>query len=83
MRSLSNSPDDSYGTRFAEFNDSLMRDSKDCVSEGNALAQFLKSKGVTNSSTVLDFGCGTGEHAILLDNLGFQEVGLDLFGAMI
>ena len=38
---------------------------------------ILKATGITAPAAVLDFGCGSGRHAIALANMGFDVVGLD------
>lgn len=47
------------------------------------LPDFLKVFSQDNVKTVLDVGCGTGDHVIALAKKGFTVVGVDRSGAMI
>lgn len=72
-----------YGVKFAQIYDALMVDNKNYAAEIETLVGFLRDNGVEGPSRILDFGCGTGTHALLLDKAGFHVTGVDQSAQMI
>ena len=66
----------------AEFYDLLYSTFKDYRAEGEQIARLLRGLNPAVES-VLDVGCGTGEHARLLAAHGFRVDGLDLDPAFV
>src|SRR5512145_468507 len=66
----------------AEFYDLIYSTFKDYRSEATAIAQLLRGLNPL-CRTVLDLACGTGEHARLLSEQGFEVDGLDLDPAFV
>ena len=64
-------------TASAELYDLIYSSFKDYSAEADRIAALLRSEHPT-CRTLLDVGCGTGEHARLLTTSGFQVHGLDL-----
>lgn len=71
----------SFG-RYAEYYDILYRD-KDYAGECAFVEQALGRYLATPARTLLDVGCGTGGHAILLASMGYEVSGIDLSEAML
>ena len=67
--------------KYAEYYDLYYRD-KDYSTEAEKIAKLLADQkdGVRN---ILEFGCGTGRHAIELAKLGYKVHGVDLSPTMI
>jgi ubiquinone/menaquinone biosynthesis C-methylase UbiE len=66
---------------YAHYYDLLYQD-KDYVGEVNFVLKMLKSY-VPNASKILELGCGTGAHAVLLAKQGYQIQGIDFSEEMI
>ena len=69
---------------FADYGcyyDLLYRD-KDYQGEAEYVADLLKRFG-SGSGSLLDMGCGTGGHAVIFAQMGFEIVGIDLSEQMI
>lgn len=66
----------------AEFYDLIYSTFKDYRAEADALAELLRGLNAA-CRTVLDVACGTGEHARLLAEQGFEVDGLDLDPAFV
>ena len=66
----------------AEFYDLIYSTFKDYRAEGEQIARLLRGLNPACES-VLDVGCGTGEHARLLAAQGFRVDGLDLDPAFV
>src|SRR5688572_30458546 len=64
-------------TASAELYDTIYSSFKDYGAEADRIAALLYSEHPA-CRTVLDVGCGTGEHARLLAARGFEVHGLDL-----
>lgn len=67
---------------YARFYDSLYAD-KDYVAESEYLARSLRKHGCPEGASILDLGCGTGGHAILLARDGYEVTGVDRSPEMI
>jgi SAM-dependent methyltransferase len=61
----------------AEFYDTIYGAFKDYTTEATKIADLLRAID-PNYKTVLDVGCGTGEHARLLTQAGFSVDGVDI-----
>jgi len=61
----------------AEFYDLLYSPEKDYAAEGDFIADLVRAHA-PHARTILDVGCGTGQHARHLLDLGFEVDGVDL-----
>ena len=68
--------------RYARFYDVLYRD-KDYAAECRYLERLFERLGPRRVRSVLDLGCGTGGHALLLAAKGFEVTGVDLSPGML
>ncbi len=68
--------------RYAQYYDLLYRE-KDYPREVDYLETLLAKYATTNVQTILDLGCGTGRHAIMLAHKGYHVVGVDYSPAML
>jgi SAM-dependent methyltransferase len=66
----------------ADLYDAIYSAFKDYAAESAAVAQLLREAN-SNCTTVLDVGCGTGEHARYLAGAGFVVDGLDVEPAFV
>jgi SAM-dependent methyltransferase len=66
---------------YAHYYDLLYQD-KDYIAEVNFIVKMLEFYA-QNASKILDLGCGTGSHAILLAKQGYQIQGVDFSEEMI
>lgn len=66
---------DTFGSDYAQQYDVLYQD-KDYDAEVALLERIFQSYGMTGNS-VLDLGCGTGQHAIRLARHGYDVTGVD------
>jgi SAM-dependent methyltransferase len=70
-------------TNSAQYYDEIYRQMKDYAAEAAEIAHLIRTHD-PDARTVLDCGCGTGEHARYLhDHYGFDVDGLDLDGALV
>jgi len=69
-----------YG-RFARYYD-LIYSGKDYERETRIIMDLVKRAGVKGRD-LLDVGCGTGRHAVLLSEKGFKVTGIDLSPEML
>lgn len=69
-------------TASAEYYDLLYATFKDYAAEAGRIAALVRQAS-PGCRTVLDVGCGTGEHARLLADRGFEVDGLDLSPAFL
>ena len=56
---------------------------QECDFVEKLIQRFSKTKGETMQKTILDLGCGTGRHAMILAQRGYQVVGTDFSAEMI
>jgi SAM-dependent methyltransferase len=66
---------------YARYYDLLYRD-KDYTAEAEFIDRLIQSKA-PNTSTILELGCGTGNHALLLAKAGYRVHGIDLSAEML
>jgi len=67
--------------RYARYYDLLYQD-KDYQGEADYIYSLI-DRFAPNSSSVLELGCGTGKHALLMAEKGFKVHGVDLSSEMI
>jgi SAM-dependent methyltransferase len=65
-----------FGPLYAESYDPIYSD-KDYASECDLIEHAIRTYGDGSTKTVLDLGCGTGNHAIPLARRGYEVVGVD------
>jgi SAM-dependent methyltransferase len=65
-----------FGTGYATSYDLLYAD-KDYAAECDLLEKAIRKYGATPTRSILDFGCGTGNHSIPLAERGYEVLGVD------
>ena len=73
---------ESYQDKYAEYAD-LFDEQKNYLEECNFLEKCFKKFSKIKVNSILDLGCGTGNHASHLSNKGYDVTGLDISGSMI
>lgn len=68
--------------RYSDYYDRIYRD-KDYQEECNFLNRVFETHGEGKVRTVLDVGCGTGSHALILSDMGYDVTGIDLSEKML
>ncbi|MGZ4883352.1 MAG: class I SAM-dependent DNA methyltransferase, partial [Halobacteriota archaeon] len=68
--------------RYAPYYD-LLYSEKDYVGEVDYIDDLIKAYSSGETKTILDLGCGTGEHAILLAQKGYRVTGVDRSDTML
>ena len=71
-----------FGSGYAEAYDLLYSD-KDYLSECALVERIFETQGHSRIQSVIDFGCGTGNHTIPLAARGYSLVGVDLHDEML
>ena len=71
-----------FGQTYADQYDLLYGD-KDYEAECDLLCEAFRRWGTGPVESVLDLGCGTGNHAIPLAKRGFQVTGVDVSPGML
>ena len=71
-----------FGSEYAAAYDHLYAD-KDYVEECELIERLLRTYGDGSIRSLLDLGCGTGNHAIPLAERGYAVVGVDRSDAML
>lgn len=66
---------------YSHYYDLLYRD-KDYAGEARYLDRIIRRR-LSDAKTVLDLGCGTGKHALLLSEMGYEVTGIDRSGEML
>jgi SAM-dependent methyltransferase len=69
-------PSDVFGRDYAAAYDDLYQD-KDYQAECDLMERVFKTYGQGPVRRVLDLGCGTGGHAVILAQQGYEVVGVD------
>jgi SAM-dependent methyltransferase len=68
--------------RYSDYYDRLYED-KDYRKECNFIKLIFNRFGKRKIKTILDFGCGTGSHAVMLSDMGYVVTGVDLSKKML
>lgn len=68
--------------RYADCYDVIYKD-KDYENECNFIEDVLRTYSTAHIKSVLDLGCGTGGHAIILAKRGYEVTGIDSSKSMI
>lgn len=63
--------------KFAAYYDQIYHD-KNYELECNFIISFFRKFGLSKGSKILDLGCGTGEHSVILGKKGFHMTGMDI-----
>lgn len=71
-----------FGAVYADAYDLLYQD-KDYDAECDLIESLFKNYGESGIKSVLDLGCGTGNHAVPLARRGYEVVGVDHSESMI
>lgn len=71
-----------FGSEYANAYDALYTD-KDYAEEARLIDRLFQTHGNGPIHTVLDLGCGTGNHALPLAQRGYEIVGVDRSAAML
>ena len=71
-----------FGSIYADAYDVLYHD-KDYVAECDLIERLFQTYADGSTNNVLDLGCGTGSHALLLAQRGYQVVGVDCSADML
>ena len=71
-----------FGSNYAEAYDIVYRD-KDYAAECDLIERLFQRYGEGPMASVLDLGCGTGNHSLLLDQRGYEVVGVDRSASML
>jgi SAM-dependent methyltransferase len=65
-----------FGSAYADAYD-LLYDDKDYTAECDLIERLFRTYGDAPIRTILDMGCGTGNHAIPLAQRGYEVIGVD------
>ncbi len=71
-----------FGKMYADVYDTIYN-TKNYNQEVDFLEEIFKKFGKSPVHTVLDLGCGTGGHSLVLDQRGYQVCGVDLSQEML
>ena len=71
-----------FGSAYANCYDALYVD-KDYEAECDLIEKLLRKYGAAQIDSILDLGCGTGNHALPLARRGFEVIGVDRSEFMI
>ena len=71
-----------FGSIYADSYDALYQE-KDYEAECDLIERLLRTYGDGSISSILDLGCGTGNHAIPLSARGFEVIGVDRSASML
>jgi SAM-dependent methyltransferase len=71
-----------FGSIYADCYDALYQE-KDYEAECDLIERLFKTHGDRQIKTVLDLGCGTGNHALPLSLRGFEVTGVDRSESML
>lgn len=73
---------EAYNRDFADYYDRITRH-KDYAAETKTLIEFIRNSAKAEHPRILDVGCGTGNHAVLLAAQGYDVTAIDLSPDMI
>jgi SAM-dependent methyltransferase len=71
-----------FGSIYADTYDIVYRD-KDYAAECDLIERLFQTYGDGSLASVLDLGCGTGNHSLLLHQRGYEVVGVDRSASML
>jgi SAM-dependent methyltransferase len=71
-----------FGSHYADAYDILYHD-KDYGAECDLIERLFQTYGDGSIASVLDLGCGTGNHTLVLDERGYDVVGVDRSASML
>jgi len=71
-----------FGSNYADAYDICYQD-KDYAAECDLIERLFQRYGDGPTASVLDLGCGTGNHSLLLDQRGYEVVGVDRSVSML
>jgi len=71
-----------FGSVYADCYDAIYQE-KDYEAECDLIERLFKTYGNGQIKTVLDLGCGTGNHALPLSLRGFEVIGVDRSASML
>src|SRR5262245_58790987 len=71
-----------FGSGYATSYDLLYAD-KDYGAECDLIERLVREYGLNPTRTILDLGCGTGNHSLPLANRGYEVVGVDRSDEML
>lgn len=74
--------DEVFGPAYAQAYDVVYQD-KDYAAESQVLEDVFEQEARRSVRSVLDLGCGTGNHAVPLARAGFEVIGVDRSPAML
>lgn len=69
-------------SKYADYYDLLYQD-KNYIAECNFLEEIFKRYSNKNVKTILDLGCGTGGHSLILAERGYKITGMDISDEML
>ena len=73
---------DPFGSLHSTFYDVIYED-KDYLAESELIDDILRNFATLDTKKLLDLGCGTGNHAIHLAQIGYRVVGIDRSKSML
>lgn len=79
---METSAEEIFGDSYADLYDALY-EGKDYEAECRTLLDLATKNGLEPGGKVLDVGCGTGRHAVLLSEKGYQVTGTDISEFML
>lgn len=71
-----------FNAQYADIYDALYRE-KDYPRESAFVLDCMRAVGLPEGARILDIGCGTGRHAVLLAQQGLSVCGMDASSAML
>lgn len=79
---MKNKVNETIFNKFAKYYDQIYYD-KNYTKETQLILSILKKYSKKNEKNILDFGCGTGKHSLILAKKGFNITGIDQSSAVL